>query len=54
MKTILTYKLNGVTYNYTFAGRVSYGTVERYLVMEKHIGVSQHRNAIVEIKNLLN
>lgn len=53
MKTILTYKLNGVTYNHTFADRVSYGTVERYLVMEKHIGISQHRNVIVDIQNLL-
>lgn len=53
MKTILTYRINGTTYSHTFPARVSYGTVERYLIMEKHIGVSQHNKVIVNIKNLL-
>ena len=53
MKTILTYKLKGVTYKHTFASRVSYPTVERYLIMDKHIGLSEHRKAIVSCTNLL-
>ena len=53
MNTILTYRIGGTNYRHTFTGRVSYGTIERYLVMEKHVGISQHRNVIVSIDNLL-
>lgn len=53
MKTILTYKLNGTKYRHTFPARVSYGSVERFLIMEKHIGLSKIPAAIVEIENLL-
>ena len=53
MKTILKYRLNGVLYQKTFSARVSYGTVERFLIMEKHLGLSAHKSAIVEIQNLL-
>jgi hypothetical protein len=51
--TVLTFKHNGVTYRKVFAGRVSYGTVERYLIMERHIGISAHREAIVSLIGLL-
>jgi hypothetical protein len=51
--TILVYKLGGVKYRKVFTGRVSYGSIERFLVMEKHVGISQHRNVIVEIENQL-
>ena len=53
MKTKLTYKLNGTTYSHTFNGRVSYGTVETYLIMEKHIGRFSVADAIVSLTNLL-
>ena len=52
MKTILTYKLNGTTYRHTFPALVSYGSVERYLIMEKHIGLSKIPATIVNIENL--
>ena len=52
MKTILTYKLNGTTYRHTFTAQVSYGSVERYLIMEKHVGLSKIPAAIVNIENL--
>lgn len=52
--TVLTYRINGVTYRKVFPSRVSRGTVEAYLVMEKHLGVSQHGKAIVSLENLLN
>jgi len=52
--TILTFKQGGVHYRKTFTSRVSYGTVERFLIMERHIGLSQHKAAIVSLDNLLN
>jgi hypothetical protein len=53
MKTIVTYKLNGVTYSHTFASRVSYGTVEQYLIMEKRMGLSAIKSANIQCQNLL-
>ncbi len=53
MKTILTYKLNGTKYRHVFETRVAYASVERYLIMERHIGLSKIPAAIVEIENLL-
>jgi hypothetical protein len=50
--TVLTYKLNGSTYRHVFAGRVSYGTVERYLIMEKRIGLRSIPAAIVSLTGL--
>lgn len=51
--TILEYKLNGVTYRKVFTGRVSYPTVEAYLIMEKHIGRFSVPKAIVSLRNVL-
>jgi hypothetical protein len=53
MKTTITYKHNGVSYSHIFATRVSYGTVERYLIMEKRMGLSAIRSANVQCQNLL-
>lgn len=53
MKTILTYRVNGTTYRKVFAARVSFGTVEAYLITEKRIGRSQINKAIVSLENLL-
>jgi hypothetical protein len=53
MQTILVYKIGSTNYRKTFAHQVSYGTIEQFLIMEKHIGVSQHQEVIVEIQNLL-
>jgi hypothetical protein len=53
MKTILIYKLKGVTYRKVFPFQVSRGTIHQFLVMEKHIGKSQWDSAIVEIQNAL-
>ena len=54
MKTILVYKLNGVQYRKVFPHQVSYGSVERFLIVEKHIGLSNVPAAIVSTENLLN
>jgi hypothetical protein len=51
MKTILIYKHNGVQYEKVFPHQVSRGTIEQFLVMEKHIGKSQWNSAIVKIQN---
>jgi len=53
MKTILIYKHNGVQYEKVFPHQVSRGTIEQFLVMEKHIGKSQWNSAIVKIQNAL-
>jgi hypothetical protein len=53
MKTILIYKLNGIQYRKVFPHQVSRGTIEQFLVMEKRLGLSQHREAMVEIQNAL-
>jgi len=50
--TILTYKLNGVTYRKVFPSRVSYGTVETYLIMEKRIGRYSVSKSIVSLTGL--
>ena len=52
--TILIFKHLGTNYRKVFTGRVSYGTVEQFLVMERHIGLSQHKATIVSLDNLLN
>jgi len=49
--TTLTYKLNNVIYRKVFSGRVSYPTIERFMIMEKHIGLSKIRSAIASIEN---
>lgn len=50
--TVLEYKLNGVPYRHVFSGRVTYGTVETYLIMEKHIGRFSINKAITRLTNL--
>jgi hypothetical protein len=52
--TTLVYKSkNSGTRRKIFSGRVSYGTVEQFLVMEGKLGISQHKAAIVSLENLL-
>ncbi len=50
--TVLTYTLNGTTYVHRFSGRVTFGTVETYLIMEKHIGRFSINKAIIRLTNL--
>jgi hypothetical protein len=53
MKTTLQYRHNGTLYRKVFPHQVSYGTIERFLIMEKHIGLSAIPRAIVKIENQL-
>lgn len=41
MKTIVTYKKDGVTYTHTFSENLKGGEAERRMIMEFHIGRSQ-------------
>ena len=52
-KTILVYIHNGTQYRKVFPHKVSYGTIERFLIVEKHIGLSKVPAAIVSTENLL-
>lgn len=52
-KTNITYTKNGTTYGHTFPTRVSWATVETYLIMTAHIGRYAIRNANVKCFNLL-
>jgi hypothetical protein len=40
MKTIVTYRKNGVKYTHTFAGNLRGAEAERRMIMELHVGRS--------------